>query len=100
LLIKKNNGVADQKNTFADQNNNSADHFTNSHFFFTFRMTGNVDLSRIFKLTRVKSLEIKSFKRKFGKLCVFLFFVTLIFFSFQLILGSHQMESAKRPDRR
>jgi hypothetical protein len=30
LLIKKNNGVADQKNTFADQNNNSADHFTNS----------------------------------------------------------------------
>jgi hypothetical protein len=45
-------------------------------------MTGNVYLSRILKLTRGKSLEIRSFKRKFGKLCVFLFFVTLIFFSF------------------
>jgi hypothetical protein len=30
LLIKINNGVADQKNAFADQKNNSADHFTNS----------------------------------------------------------------------
>jgi hypothetical protein len=30
LLIKINNGVADQKNAFADQNNNFADHFTNS----------------------------------------------------------------------
>jgi hypothetical protein len=30
LLIKNNNGVADQINTFADQNNNSADRFTNS----------------------------------------------------------------------
>ncbi len=34
MLIKKNNGVADQKNTFADQNNNSADHFTNSLFIY------------------------------------------------------------------
>jgi hypothetical protein len=33
LLIKINNGVADQKNAFADQKNNSADHFTNSLFF-------------------------------------------------------------------
>jgi hypothetical protein len=32
LLIKINNGVADQKNAFADQKNNSADHFTNSQF--------------------------------------------------------------------
>ncbi len=30
MLIKINNGVADQKNAFADQKNNSADHFTNS----------------------------------------------------------------------
>ncbi len=35
LIKKKNNGVADQKNTFADQNNNSADHFTNSLYFST-----------------------------------------------------------------
>jgi hypothetical protein len=33
LLIKINNGVADQKNAFADQKNNSADHFTNSLLF-------------------------------------------------------------------
>jgi hypothetical protein len=35
LLIKINNGVADQKNAFADQKNNSADHFTNSLFLIT-----------------------------------------------------------------
>jgi hypothetical protein len=33
LLIKINNGVADQKNAFADHKNNSADHFTNSLLF-------------------------------------------------------------------
>jgi hypothetical protein len=38
LLIKKNNGVADQKNNFADQNNNSADHFTNSHWIKEFEL--------------------------------------------------------------
>ncbi len=34
MLIKINNGVADQKNAFADQKNNSADHFTNSRKFY------------------------------------------------------------------
>jgi hypothetical protein len=46
LLIKINNGVADQKNAFADQKNNSADHFTNSLFFFN-----AIDRDRIKGLT-------------------------------------------------
>jgi hypothetical protein len=39
LLIKINNGVADQKNAFADQKNNSADHFTNSLFFLVITLS-------------------------------------------------------------
>jgi hypothetical protein len=40
LLIKINNGVADQKNAFADQKNNSADHFTNSLYKFLKKNSG------------------------------------------------------------